>query len=452
MSDTNGNGHPLERILQRERAARKRAESIIEEKSRELYMVNEELRSLNASLEDRIAERTAELERINSELIVATEAAQASSKAKSQFLSTISHEIRTPLNVIIGLTDILRKGDHPPKTKEILDRIKFSSDTLLSLINDVLDLSAIESGKLTTDNVVFDLAYLCDRVCDNFSQKAEDKGLTLDCMLDRKLPPAVEGDASKLNQVLTNLIGNAIKFTESGSITLYVKRLSADGETVRLRFDVEDTGIGIASDKLDRIFGEFIQEDASTRSQYGGTGLGLNIVKKLIELQGGKVWVTSEPGQGSCFSFELSYAIAATAHSTPSDRNREALTLPEGMRILLAEDLEINQFLMKEMLNGSPIELTLVTDGKQALEAVRHAHYDAVLLDMHMPVMDGLTAARAIRDLPGDERHVHIIALTADVFSDTREALLRAGVNDFLSKPVNPDALYRALNKASKGE
>ena len=449
MSESNANGHPLERILQRERAARKRAETIIEEKSRELYMVNEELRSLNASLEDRIAERTAELERINSELIVATEAAQASSKAKSQFLSTVSHEIRTPLNVIIGLTDILRKGDHPPKTKEILERIKFSSDTLLSLINDVLDLSAIESGKLTTDKVVFDLAYLCERVCDNFSQKAEDKGLTLDCMLDRKLPPAVEGDASKLNQVLTNLIGNAIKFTESGSVALYVKRIGADADTVRLRFDVDDTGIGISPDKLDRIFGEFVQEDASTRTQYGGTGLGLNIVKKLIELQHGKVWVTSDPGHGSRFSFELSYAIANSAQQ-PVTRSRQELTLPQGMRILLAEDLEINQFLMKEMLNGSSVELTLVTDGKQALEAVQSSTFDVVLLDMHMPVMDGLTAARAIRELPDAQGRVHIISLTADVFSDTREALLQAGVNDFLSKPVNPDALYRALNKAVK--
>lgn len=446
MSESNANEHPLERILQRERAARKRAETIIEEKSRELYMVNEELRKLNASLEDRIVERTAELERINSELIVATEAAEASSKAKSQFLSTVSHEIRTPLNVIIGLTDILRKGDHPPKTKEILERIKFSSDTLLSLINDVLDLSAIESGKLTTDKVVFDLAYLCERVCDNFSQKAEDKGLTLDCMLDRKLPPAVEGDASKLNQVLTNLIGNAIKFTESGSVTLYVKRMSADADTVRLRFDVEDTGIGISPDKLDRIFGEFVQEDASTRTQYGGTGLGLNIVKKLVELQHGSVSVTSDLGKGSRFSFELSYTIANSAQQTVT-RSREEFKLPQGMRILLAEDLEINQFLMKEMLNGSSVELTLVTDGKQALEAVQSSTFDVVLLDMHMPVMDGLTAARAIRELPNAQGRVHIISLTADVFSDTREALRQAGVNDFLSKPVNPDALFRALKK-----
>jgi signal transduction histidine kinase/ActR/RegA family two-component response regulator len=435
----------VKRTLERERMARKQAEQIIELKSSELFALNEELRTLNGSLEEKIRQRTDELELLNTALRKAMVSAQASTRAKSAFLSTVSHEIRTPLNGIIGLTAILDRKINDPELTHIVENIKFSSDTLLSLINDVLDLSAIESGKLKATLTAFDPVYLSQRICDAFQHRARGKGIVLECIAAPHLPTAVVGDAAKVNQILTNLIGNALKFTTHGSIkvSLNCKKLTA--KTIELIFMVDDTGIGIAPHRLPDIFEEFVQAKGSTRDNFGGSGLGLSIVAKLVDLLEGTIDVQSREGYGSRFCVMLPVKIHTAQQQNALRLASNQIETLSGMRVLLAEDLEINQYIIRELMRDWKVELQITNNGQEALDALRLSNFDIVLLDMHMPVLNGLETAQLIRSGACGQANIPLIGLTADVFDDTREALTNAGVNEMLTKPFNIQNLMDTL-------
>jgi signal transduction histidine kinase/ActR/RegA family two-component response regulator len=435
----------LQRALERERKARKEAEQIIELKSSELFALNEALRNLNGSLEEKIRARTDELEILNTALREAMVNAQASTQAKSAFLSTVSHEIRTPLNGIIGLTAILDKKINDPELAHIVDNIKFSSDTLLSLINDVLDLSAIESGKLKVLRAPFDPTYLCQRICEAFQYRAGEKNVELECVIPSDLPTAVIGDAAKVNQILTNLIGNALKFTSRGTVKLSLHTHALANESVELIFIIEDTGIGIAQYQLDEIFEEFVQAKGSIRENYGGSGLGLSIVAKLVNLLQGRIEVDSSEGHGSRFSVTLPFELHHVAPQNTKKNQFSQVDSIKGMRVLLAEDLEINQYIVRELMRDWQVELEITNNGQEALDALKQRAFDLVLLDMHMPVLNGLEAARYIRSGKYGDANIPLVGLTADVFDDTRDALTEAGVNEMLTKPFNIHHLMETL-------
>ena len=443
--------HALKRIIKREREARKKAEQVIEEKSRELYELNQSLVKLNNSLEEKVQARTQELEKSNQELMVAKEKAMASTKAKSEFLSTMSHEIRTPLNAIVGLTNILRNHELSGKPVELVENIKYSADSLLMLVNDILDLSAIESGRITFEEVNFDLLYLCMRLKHTFKHKAEEKGLRLALTLDDDIPSNVIGDPTKLNQILANLMSNAMKFTEEGKVQLVIELVKLEEDDIVLQFKVKDTGIGIEQDKLDLIFEKFRQAESSTKRKYGGTGLGLAISKELAELQGGSLTATSEPGKGTTFMLELPLKVGEKPkHETVVTSGRKVSPSIAGLRILLAEDIELNQYLMREVMRPWNVKLVIAENGVIVLEELQKATFDILLLDMHMPEMDGIETAENIRAGKVGQENIPIIGLTADVFTDTREAMMKAGVDRFLTKPVNADELLSTLMKIAE--
>ncbi|MCH2198664.1 MAG: ATP-binding protein [Flavobacteriales bacterium] len=431
----------LKNIIRRERQARKNAELIIEEKSRELFALNQELQEINDSLEIKIKERTHELQE-------AMEATEASSRAKSEFLSNMSHEIRTPLNAIVGLTEILRMQELPDKGAELVQNVKHSADTLMSLINDILDFSAIESGKISFEETNFDFPYICRRLKETFRHQASEKGLKFVLTIDDDIPQQLIGDPTKLNQVLINLIGNALKFTDVGKIRMDAELIEKTDDTVRIQIEVTDSGVGIPEDRVDSIFQKFEQAESSTKRKFGGTGLGLAITKELIELQGGKIWVESTYGKGSTFGFELGYKIGQG--STITDASSEVINTEtdiNGLRILLAEDIEMNQYLMKQIFSQWNIVPDIAENGLVVLEKMASAEYDILLLDMHMPEMDGLETATNIRAGKVKQKDIPIVGLTADVFTETRDALLKAGVTSFLTKPINIPQLYKKLKE-----
>lgn len=436
----------LEKILDRERAARREAEKIIEAKSLELYQLNTALKQLNSSLELKVAERTTELER-------AKEQAEASERAKSKFLSHMSHEIRTPLNAIVGLSEILQKQDGlSHKSVEITNNIKRSADMLMSLINDILDMSAIEAGKVILNEVVFEPKEICQNIFDTFMHSAEEKKLNLKLQIDDQVPNFLIGDPLKLSQVLVNLIGNAMKFTEAGFVKLKVTSKELKEGWSELTFEVSDSGIGIPPQRLDQIFNAFEQASRTTSTKYGGTGLGLSITRQLIQLQNGRIEVESSPGQGTTFFFHIPYQISEDERNTSSEGTSESNgTFIENLKVLLAEDMEMNQYLMQELFKLWGGNLTIVENGVEVLEALKHETYDVLLLDMQMPVMDGLETIKAIRASNEPWSKISVIGLTADVLLDSKEELLKAGVDLYMPKPVNSKKLLKALYQLSEG-
>jgi PAS domain S-box-containing protein len=379
------------------------------------------------------------------ELLNARKKAEKAARAKSEFLSTISHEIRTPMNAVVGIAHLLQEQNPAPHQQEYLRILKFSAKNLLNLINDILDFSRIESGKVALEEKDFQIWELVGNIMAGLRLKAEEKGLAVDVRLDPQIPQSLMGDALKIGQILTNLVGNAIKFTEKGSVSLGIDLITYSEKCVTLRCSVQDTGIGIAADKLETIFEEFAQADQQINHRYGGTGLGLSISQKLLALMESKVTVESELGKGSCFSFKLTLqqslpSIMRDFHKPPP--LRESL---RGIKVLLAEDNAINILIVVQFLKKWGVEYDLVKTGALAVEKCAQVAYDLVLMDLHLPEMDGYEASHKIRERPYG-KHLPIIAFSASHKLDVIDRLHLAGINDFVSKPFDPQDLYDKIN------
>lgn len=430
------------KAFERERQARKAAEQITEQKSRELFQLNAALKKLNEDLEARIQTRTAELEK-------ARNRAEANTKAKSEFLSMMSHEMRSPLNVIVGLTELLDQRQLEEPEGGFIRNVRFSAMQLLNLINDILDISAIESGKIAFESTPFDVVYAATQVFNALEQRAADKGLKWSLEVVGELPVPLQGDPAKLNQILINLLDNAIKFTRQGGVEMRIEELAgrrSEGE-VWVALEITDTGKGISEENQSRIFGKFEQENTSIRRVHGGTGLGLAISKQLIELQGGSISCRSKLEEGTTFRVELPFRHEARASEQRMVQDWSKVDLV-GLRLLLTEDLEVNRMLIRQMLRNTGIVVFEAENGKEAIEVLKEHEVDLILMDLHMPEMDGIDATKAIREgrLEGVNAEIPIVCLTADVFKETKESIFSAGMNDFVTKPIEMRRLYQVLD------
>jgi signal transduction histidine kinase/ActR/RegA family two-component response regulator len=382
------------------------------------------------------------------------EKAQASERAKHQFLANMSHEIRTPMNAVKGMTDILLRREPKPEQMEYLSGIKQSSDALLVIINDILDISKIEAGKIEFEQVPFSLPETIRGVQTIMQFKAEEKSLELQSSLPDNLPNVL-GDPTRLRQILINLVGNGIKFTEKGMVGIKAQVLEQTAEQIKLQFTVSDTGVGIGKDRLDQIFESFEQAYSDTTRKFGGTGLGLSISKKMVELQNGKIWVDSEKGKGSQFHFTLVYPVAASAavvEKTATTDAADHAQFLQGTRVLLVEDNDFNAIVAKEELEDAipDVVVDVAENGAIAVEKVQHNDYDIILMDVQMPVMNGYEATQKIRTLANNKANTPIIAMTANVMKEEVERCYEMGMDDFIGKPFDVEELLAKIQNLIK--
>ncbi|GHC56373.1 ATP-binding protein [Ulvibacter litoralis] len=377
--------------------------------------------------------------------------AERTANAKSTFLSNMSHEIRTPLNVILGLSEIIKKADFNDEEvlRKNIEGIDFSAKNLLSIVNDILDFSKIEAGKLTIQAIDFNVRKVVRSLADGFKIKAQEKGIDLEANLDAQIPNVVIGDQYRLNQILSNLIGNAVKFTQKGKITISVAITANTEEEIVLNFKVEDTGVGIDSANLEKIFDSFYQVENEENSKMTGTGLGLAITKELIHLQNGSFKATSVLNEGSVFGFTLPFKKSKLEKITDSVSNyvRKDKKL-EGLKLLVAEDSKMNQFYIKQLLGNMKVVVEIAENGKEAIDKFEDptSDYDLILMDMHMPIMNGIDAIKSIRKSNKDAiKKVPIVACSADVFPEARKEAIKAGIDFYLTKPLNEDAIKEVL-------
>jgi signal transduction histidine kinase/ActR/RegA family two-component response regulator len=415
-------------------------EYIIDERTADLKITNEELK------------REIDQRKITEfELIAAKEEAIESQQAEERFLANMSHEIRTPLNSIVGFTRLLTDTPLTEQQSDYLKSLKYSSNHLLAIINDILELSKIKAGQIEFESLPIGSSDLFESVLNTVRISAENKNLDINLALSEATPAAFMGDVVRMSQVLLNLLNNAIKFTSAGSVTLSVVSSDKSNHT---RFEIRDTGIGIPADKLQSIFDDFKQAESNTTRLYGGTGLGLAISKKLIEMMGGHIGVTSQLGVGSTFWFELELEPCEVPQAETNAFNQVVrMSSDLSLNILLAEDKDMNRLLAKNVFAcwGDNFHIDCAINGKEALELFIENDYDVVLMDLQMPVMDGFTACEFIRtELDPPKRDVPIIALTADVLAAERKRAFQVGMNEYVTKPFKPEELFVKIIKCAE--
>ena len=372
-------------------------------------------------------------------------------KGKSDFLSTMSHELRTPLNSVIGMTNLLMSGKTDPDQKENLDILKFSAESLLSLINNVLDFNKIDSDHVVLEKQEFNLYNLIQNAYSGFRMKAQDKKLDFIIFHDTEIHSFnIVSDSTRLLQIFTNLIGNAIKFTENGFVEVSTTLLGHTNKIASVRFSVRDSGIGISSEKREMIFDPFKQASESTTRYFGGTGLGLPIVKQLLRYFESEIYMESTTGMGTNFYFEIDFeTVSLNAVEITDHRQIENINI-DNFKILLAEDNAINVLFMKKLFAKWNLEIAVAGNGKKAIEMLAENQYDVILMDVNMPIMDGLEATRYIRKLDGLQSKIHIIALTAEVSPDMQNEIRNAGMNDYMTKPFVPDELKAKMHRSKQ--
>jgi len=392
-----------------------------------------------------------QLKRTNKELAAAKERAEASERLEHQFLANMSHEIRTPMNAVLGMTTLLLDTTLSQKQRDYLEAIQTSADNLLVVINDILDLSKLQAGKMELEHIPFRTHEVIDQVLDLMRFKAESKGITLTQEISESAPAAVVGDSARLSQILTNLVSNAVKFTDKGSVSVHVSAIAAGERKMMVRIAVRDTGIGIAADKQKTVFDSFSQAETETTRKYGGTGLGLTISRTLVELMGGSIEVTSELGRGSEFAITMPFEVVAEESLVEPERtvHLDAATL-RGLRVMLVEDNEYNQIVLADTLRSMipEVMLEIASNGHQAIALLQAFNFDLILMDVQMPEMDGIEATQYIRThFTRSKRDIPIIALTASVIKSELDRCMAAGMNDCVPKPFKQDELFRVIGK-----
>lgn len=387
------------------------------------------------------------------ELLRARQTAEQADKAKADFISMMSHEIRTPLTAIMGVGHLLTATDLSPQQQKLVGILRSSSENLLNLVNQILDFSKIEAGMVSLEEKSFDLRQRINEIISGLRVKADEKGLVLDSYVDECVPALLLGDPVKIGQVLSNLLGNAVKFTTQGSVTVTLQVRELLPESALIHFRISDTGIGISPDRLQHVFDDFTQASYDIGLKYGGTGLGLSISKRLVELHGSELAVESALGRGTTFFFDLRLKTLAEDRGAAGDDGNAADPPPlKGLKVLIADDNEINVLVLTALLGKWGIEPEVVTDGRQAVERVQEGDYDVVLMDLRMPELDGYAATRQIRSLPDEKfKRLPILAVSASTRMGHQPELDAAGFTEFVGKPVSPDILFAKLARYAPG-